>query len=147
MRSGIILSALCRASQLKGLSLPDILNEHYEYLLTVFHNFSNLQEIELDNYSPLPALNNLSNLIYLKISNILGRGSNKQEFKQYPYLLQLLLENRNALKYLNLNRLKVILTDIHRFLNRIALCTNLVELYLSYTNQIPEDISLYGVTQ
>ena len=140
MKSEIIFCALPQATQLKALILSKIPNECYEQLLTVLPNFSNLQEIELEDYSLIPALSNLSNVTYLKI------GRNFRTSEQFPCLLQLIFENRNTLKYLYLHSLYVILTDMDIFLNCIALCTNLVELWLSETKQTPEDISLWSNT-
>ena len=144
-----ILSALFRATQLKGLLLFSIPKEFYEQLLTVLPNFSHLQEIKLEDYSLLPALHNLSSITYLKISNIFG--DSKQEFKHCPYLLRLIFEIRNTLSYLSLYKLNNILTDMDMFLNCVALCTNLVELWLSSTYQCqtkltPEDIDIWSNT-
>ena len=134
--SEIIFSAVCQATQLRALLLDNIPYEYYQQLLTVLPNFSKLQEIELDDYSLLAALNNLSNLTYLKIAS-----NHKQEHsKQFPYLLQLISENRNTLRNLSLYDLDTILTDMGIFLNCIALCTNLVELWLSDSYATSEDI-------
>ena len=141
MESEIIFSALSQATQLKALFLYEIPNECYEQLITVLPNLSNLQEIELEEYSLIPALSNLSNVTYLKIDY-----SNPEDSKQCPCLLQLIFENRNTLKYLYLDSLYNILTDMDIFLNCIALCTNLVELWLHGTNLTPEDISLWSDT-
>ena len=141
MKSESILSALSQATQLKALFLSNIPKKYYEQLLTVVSNFSNYQEIELKDYSLLPALSNLSNVTYLKMGDTF---SSKQDFKKCPCLLQLIFENRNTLKYLYLSSLDTILTDMDIFLNCIALCTNLVELWLFYTDQTPEDISLWS---
>ena len=141
MGSEIILSALPQATQLKALILYDIPIEFYEQLLPMLPNFSNLQEIELKEYSLIPALSNLSNVTYIKIIN-----SDTEDPKLGPYLQQLIFENRNTLKYLSLDFVDNILTDMDIFLNCIALCTNLVELWLSYTDLTPEDISLWSAT-
>ena len=143
VKSEIIFSALPQATQLKTLILYNIPIECYKQLLTVLPNFSNLQEIELDDYFLLLALSNLSNVTYLKIGEYFG---SKRDYKECPYLLQLIFENRNTLKYLYLDNLYTILTDMDIFLNCIALCTNLVELWLNGTNQTPEDISLWSNT-
>ena len=143
VESEIIFSALSQATQLKALILSSIPNEYYGQLLTVLPNLSNLQEIKLEEYSLLPALSNLSNVTYLNIGSFF---KSKQDYKQCPCLLQLIFENKNTLKYLNLHSLYDILTDMDIFLNCIALCTNLVELWLSETKLPPEDISLWSDT-
>ena len=84
MKSETILSALCQVTQLKALFLYYIPNGSYEQLLTELPNFSNLQEIELKDYSLLPTLSNLSNLTYLKISRSFRTS------EQFPCLLQLI---------------------------------------------------------
>ena len=142
-KSEIIFSALSQATQLRALFLFEIPNECYAQLLTVLPNFSNLQEIKLQEYSLIPALSNLSNVTYLNIGDY---SRTKQDYKQCPYLLQLIFENRSTLKYLYLYSLYVILTDMDIFLNCIALCTNLVELGLYSTKRIPEDIYLWSNT-
>ena len=147
MKSDIMLSALSQATQLKALSLFKIPNEYYEQLLTVLPNFSNLQEMELEDYSLIPALSNLSNVTYLRIGSVFSDESGfQEELKQCPYLLQLIFDNRNTLKYLDLHSLDNILTDMDILLNCIALCTNLVVLSLHGTKQTPEDISLWSDT-
>ena len=143
VKSETIFSALPQATQLKTLILYNIPIECYEQLLIVLPSFSNLQEIELDEYFLLLALNNLSNLTYLKIGDYFGC---KRDAKECPYILQLIFDNRNTLKYLYLDSLHNILTDMDIFLKCIALCTNLVELWLNGTNQTPEDISLWSNT-
>ena len=137
----ILIPALCKATQLIGLQLMESLNAKYSQLLIdVLPRFSNIQEISICDYSLIPALCNISNLTYLKIDSIQGTS------EQCPYLLQLIFENRNTLKYLYLDNLYNILTDMDIFLNCIALCTNLVELWLFNTKQTPKDISLWSNT-
>ena len=137
----ILLPGLCKATQLIGLQLTGSLNaNHIQLLIDVLPRFSNIQEISIHDWSLIPALSNISNLTYLKI--VCEQGTSEQ----CPYLLQLIFENRNTLKYLYLNNLYNILTDMDIFLNCIALCTNLVQLWLFETDQTPEDISLWSNT-
>ena len=140
----IIVPALCQATQLKVLHLFYIPYDPSQ-LLTTLPNFSNLQEIELEDYYLLPKLTNLSNLTYLKIGKkkiSKRRGVSKESAS----LLQLIFENRNTLRYLCLDNLAIILTDMGIFLNCIALCTNLVELELNRTDLTTEDITLWSNT-
>ena len=134
-----IFPALLKATQTKALLLPDIPSD-YSPLLTELSNFSNLQEITLPGYSLLPAICHLSNLTYLRIEQ------SSQALEDFPLLLQLIFENRNSLKYLDLYSLWNILTDMDIFLSCIALCTNLVELLLHNTDLTTEDISLWSHT-
>ena len=134
-----IFPALLKATQTKALHLPDIPSD-YSPLLTELSNFSNLQEIALPDYSLLPAICHLSNLTYLRIE------LSCQASGDFPLLLQLIFENRNSLKYLCLSSLMYILTDMGIFLSCIALCTNLVELWLRDTDLTTEDISLWSHT-
>ena len=137
----ILIPGLCQATQLIGLQLTESLDANYSQLLIdVLPRFSNIQEISIPDCSLIPALSNISNLTYLYID------CEQRTSEQCPYLLQLIFENRNTLKYLDLDNLYNILTDMDIFLNRIALCTNLVELLLHSTKQTPEDISLWSNT-
>ena len=137
----ILIPGLCQATQLIGLQLIVSLSANYSQLLIdVLPHFSNIQEIRIHDYSLIPALSNLSNLTYLKID------SEQRTSEHCPYLLQLIFENRNTLKYLYLYSLYKILTDMDIFLNCIALCTNLVELSLYATKQTSKDISLWSDT-
>ena len=137
----ILIPGLCQATQLIGLQLMESLDANYSQLLIdVLPRFSNIQEISIPDCSLILALCNISNLTYLKIDSKQGTS------EQCPYLLQLIFENRNTLKYLDLDSLYNILTDMGIFLNCIALCTNLVELLLRSTKQTPEDISLWSNT-
>ena len=131
--------ALLKATQTKALLLPDRVSD-YSPLITELSNFSNLQEIALPGYSLLPTICHLSNLTYLRIE------LSSHALKEFPLLLQLIFENRNSLKSLYLSCLWDILTDMDIFLNCIALCTNLVELWLSNTDLTTEDISLWSHT-
>ena len=137
----ILILGLCQATQLIGLELTESLRANYSQLLIdVLPLFSNIQEISISDCSLIPALRKFSNLTYLCVD------SKQRTSEQCPYLLQLIFENRNTLKYLYLSNLYNILTDMDIFLNCIALCTNLVELWLSDTKQTPKDISLWSGT-
>ena len=137
----ILIPGLCKATQLIGLQLIGSLNANYtQLLIDVLPHFSNIQEISIQDWSLIPALSNISNLTYLKIDCEQGTS------EQCPYLLQLIFENRNTLKYLYLTYLYNVSTDMGIFLNCIALCTNLVELSLSEIEQTTKDVSLWSNT-
>ena len=101
----VIFPALLKATQTKALLLPHIPSD-YSPLLTELSNFSNLQEIELPDYSLLPAICHLSNITYLRIEQ------SYQTSEDFPLLLQLIFENRNSLRYLYLSSLENISTDM-----------------------------------
>ena len=137
----ILIPGLCQATQLIGLQLTGSLSAKYSQLLIdVLPLFSNIQEISIHDWSLIPALSNISNLTYLNID------SYQRTSELCPYLLQLISENRNTLKCLYLSNLNAILTDMDILLNCIALCTNLVELWLYGTFLTTEDISLWSDT-
>ena len=64
-----LLTSLCKATQLRVLHLNEFPEEYDSDLRDMLPNFSNLQEIQLDNYSQLTALPNLSSLTFLRIGD------------------------------------------------------------------------------
>ena len=136
-----LVPALCQATQLRLLHLDTIPEKHIPTLQAVLPQFSQLQEIALDNnISLLPAISNLSNLTYLHI-----REENNDETPKDTlsvYLLQIINGNRHSLKGMELWNLNIIGFDNWSvFLNCLEFCSNLVQLKLRETILPTNDVT------
>ena len=142
----ILLPSLCQATQLRVLHLNGFPEEYDLYLRAMLPNFSNLQEIQLDDYSQLTALPNLSSLTYLQI------GVYEEEMKEtdsstlYINLLQIITDNRHTLRTVKLYYLEYsVLRSCSIFLNVLSLCTKLVVLEIMDISLPADDTSLWSI--
>ena len=132
-----LLTALCQATQLRSLHLYSIPEEHIPTLQAVLPQFSQLQEIALDNNSLLPAISSPSNLTYLQI-----QANTTEDTTFSIYLLQIINGNRHSLKGMQLWCLdKLGFNNWSLLLNSLEFCTNLVQLKLCYTNLTTNDVT------
>ena len=121
-----LVPALCQATQLRLLYLSHIPEKHIPTLQAVLPQFSQLQEIALDNISLLPAISNLSNLTYLRIQD-----ETTEDTTLSVYLLQIINGNRHSLKGMDLEYLdKIGFDNWSLLLNCLESCSNLVQLNL-----------------
>ena len=142
----ILLPSLCQATQLQVLRLNDFPEEYDLYLRAMLPNFSNLQEIQLDDYSQLTALPNLSSLTYLQIGDD-GRAMNHTDSNTlYIDLLQIITDNRHRLRTVKLYELEYSgLRSWSIFLNVLSLCTKLVELEIRNKPLPADDTSQWSI--
>ena len=142
----ILLPSLCQATQLRVLRLNDFPEEYDLYLRAMLPNFSNLQEIKLDNYSQLTALPNLSSLTYLQIG-VYGRRMKQTDSNTlYINLLQIIIDNRHTLRAVILYELKYSgLRSWSIFLNVLSLCTKLVVLEIRDISLPADDTCLWSI--
>ena len=139
---GTLIPTLCQLTQLRGLYLYDIPNEYIHSLKPVLSQFSNLQEIGLDNSSLLPAISKLTNITYLKI-----RDSQTEDTTLSGYLTELINANGDTLKGIELIYLERSgFKTWGIFLNCLASCTNLVKLYIESTRLPADDVTLWSNT-
>ena len=109
------------------------------YLRAILPNFSNLQEIQLDNYSQLTALPNLSNLKYLRIGCEEVEMDPTDSNTLYTNLLQIFFDNRHTLRAVTLYDIQYSgLRSWSVFLNILSLSTNLIELELRNISLLPD---------
>ena len=135
--SNTLLPALCQATQLRLAHLYHIPKKHLPTLQAVLPQFSQLQEIGIDNISLLPAISNLSNLTYLQI-----RDYNTEDTTLSVYLLKIINGNTHFLRgmwLLYLNRIGF--NHWSLFLNCLEFCTNLVQLKLWYITLPTNDVT------
>ena len=131
-----LVPALCQATQLRLFHLYNIPNKHIPTLQAVLPQFSQLQEIALDNNSLLPAISNLSNLTYLRIRAI------TEDTTLSIDLLQIINGNRHSLKGMQLWYLnKIGFNNWSLLLNCLEFCSNLVQLKLCYTTLPINDVT------
>ena len=143
---GILLPSLCQVTQLRVLHLNDFPEECDLYLRAMLPNFSNLQEIQLDDYSQLTALPNLSSLTYLQIGEYRRRMKQTDSNTLYINLLQIIIDNRHTLRTVKLNELKYSgLRSWSIFLNVLSLCTKLVELKIRDIYLPDDDTSQWSI--
>ena len=131
-----LIPALCQATQLRLLDLYDIPKKHLPILQAVLPQFSQLQEIVLNNNSLLPAISNLSNLTYLQM-----RDDTTKDKTLSVYLLQIINGNRHSLRGMllwDLNRIGF--NNWSLFLNCSEFCTNLVQLMIWDTTLPTNDV-------
>ena len=132
-----LLPALCQATQLRLFHLYNIPKYHIPTLQAVLPQFSQLQEIALNNILLLPAISILSNLTYLLI-----RDETTEDTTLSVYLLQIIIGNRYSLKGMDLWSLKKIgLINWSLLLNCLEFCTNLVQLKLYFTTLPTNDVT------
>ena len=132
-----LVPALCQATQLRLLHLYDIPEKYIPTLQAVLPQFSQLQEIELDNNSLLPAFSNLSNLTYLLIGD-----STTEDATLSVHLLQIINGNRHSLKGMQLCYLNIIgFNNWSLILNCLEFCCNLVQLKLLFTILPTNDVT------
>ena len=139
-------TSLCQSTQLRVLHLNGFHEKYDLYLRAMLPNFSNLQEIQLDEYSQLTALPNLSSLTYLRIGDF-GRGMTHTDSNTlYINLLQIIIDNRHTLRAVSLNELKYSgLRSFSIFLNILSLCTKLVELEIRDISLPADDTSQWSI--
>ena len=131
-----LVPALCQATQLRLLLLYNIPNKHIPTLQAVLPQFSQLQEIALNNISLLPAISNLSNLTYLQIQ------ANTKDTTLSIDLLQIINGNRHSLKGMQLWYLnKIGFNNWSLLLNCLEFCSNLVQLKLWNTTLPINDVT------
>ena len=141
---------LCQATQLRVLHLNGFPEEYDSYLREMLLNFSNLQEIQLDNYSQSTPFPVISSLTYLHI------GDEKKEMEETDSstlyadtgtsLLQLITNNIHALRVVKLYYLNC--SDIRcwsTFLNALSLCTKIVQLELTRKSIPADDNNLWNI--
>ena len=127
----ILLPNLCQATQLRVLHLNEFPKKYDLFLRAMLPNFSNLQEIQLDNYSQLTALPKLSGLTYLWIGVPYASTTQPDSSTPYINLLQLMIDSRHTLRAVRLYELRYSgLRSWSIFLNVLSLCTKLVQLEL-----------------
>ena len=132
----ILFSALCQATQLKGICLYTIRDVHKQRLLAMLPHFSNLQEIRISNYSLLPQIMHLSTLTFLAIDDY-----SETDPILSSYLLSVIKQNRKTLKVLKLEYLHSIGFNVwRRLLNTIKLGQNIFELELISTFIVSCDV-------
>ena len=137
-----LIPALCQMTQLKGLYLNLIPNEYIHSLKPVLSQFSNLQEIGLNNSSLLPAISKLTNITYLKI-----RDSQTEDTALSNCLTQLINANGDTLRTIKLCYLESIgFRSWETFLNCSESCTNLVILEIRNTYLPADDVTLWSST-
>ena len=142
----ILLPSLCQATQLQVLHFNNFPEEYYLYLRAMLPNFSNLQEILLDDYSQLTALPNLSSITYLQIGDYHREMKETDSNTLYINLLQIIIDNRHTLRAVRLNELECSgLRSWSIFLNVLSLCTKLVELEIKDISLPADDTSLWSI--
>ena len=143
----ISLPSLCQATQLRVLHLNKFPEKCDFYLRAMLPNFSNLQEIQLDSYSQLTALPNLSSLTFLQIGQKYA-GMKKPEYKPFnTNLLQLITDNRHTLRAAMLYEIHCSgLRSCRMLLNVVSLCTKLFQLVLhGITISADDDTSEWSI--
>ena len=136
LSSDTLVSALCQATQLKVLCLDDIPTKYLQDFIAMLPQFSQLQEIGIDNYSLLPPISKLTNLTYLQIQDDI------KDTTISVYQLQLINGNRHTLRGMKLHYLQRIgLNNWSEFLNCLELCTSLVQLRLWNTSLPTDDVT------
>ena len=135
----ILLPNLCQATQLRVLHLNEFPEKYDLYLRAMLPNFSNLKEIQLDDYSQLTALPNLSSLLYLQIGIEMTVMKNTKSNSLYTNLLQLIIDNRHTLRAVKLYELNYSkLRNLSIFLNVLSLCSKIVQLDITKIS-LPDD--------
>ena len=142
----ILLPSLCQATQLRVLHLNGFPEEYDLYLRAMLPNFSNLQEIQLADYSQLTALPNLSSLTYLQIGDDEGEMKQTDSNTLYINLLQIIIDNRHTLRAVRLYDLEFSgLRSCSIFLNVLSLCTKLIVLEMRDIYLPADDTSLWSI--
>ena len=141
-----LLPHLSNTTQLTGLYFYLIPPEYMQLLETVLPRLSNLQEITLHTdtapYSLLPRISCLSNLKYLQLSTVVEPTDSRHQ----EHLMQLLDMSTHTLRGLKLGYLHRIGNSCGEVFLSLLSCTGLVEIQLTYTNLLQDDIILLGTT-
>ena len=115
-----------------------------QLLETVLPRLSNLQEITLqaftDPYSLLPRISSLSNLKYLQLYP--EKETTNSRYQEH--LIQLLDTSIHTLRGFDLSYLHRIGNSCEEVFLSLLSCTGLVEIQLSYTNLLQDDVILLG---